>query len=90
MSTLTIIKFGVDIALGIGNQAIVGTITKQIISDCQNPVMRACAKFASMTLAGVATAACSAHVNEQIDQIAGVINAIKEHTKPVEETPQEG
>ena len=89
MDILGIVKLGANIMLGIGNQAIIGSFTKQMVASNPNKVIQFCAKFASTALAGVATAACSNNVNQTIDQIAALVNTIKEGSGNKEEEPQE-
>lgn len=84
MDILGIVKLGANIALGIGNQAIIGGFTKQIIANNPNKIIQLCAKFASTALAGVATAACSENVNQTIDQIANLVTTIKDGAKQEE------
>lgn len=89
MGVIGLIKIGANIALGIGNQAIISSLTKQLISDNSSKAIRICARFASTTLAGVATAACSKNVNETIDQMATIVEALKNGAKSTETKPQE-
>lgn len=90
MNFLGIVKLGANIALGIGNQAIIGSLTKQMVADCPNKIVQICSRFASTSLAAVATAACSNNVNQTIDQVAALINNMKESAKKEEEpAPQE-
>ena len=87
---LKLLKTATSIVIGIGSETIISGIVKNVIQDNTNVVTNACAKIASIVIAGVVTQACTDHVDKAVDEAAAVFKGAVDAAKKKAEPAQEG